>query len=89
MRTGIFGRNENELEEIDTAGVEIHPTAGAEWIAKVDLDDFDLGFADSEKGDEIRDGRGPSPCQDSALALERQEVVVNMVRQVVFAHERQ
>ena len=37
------------LRKIDTAGVEIHPTAARERIAKVVLDDLGLEFADSEK----------------------------------------
>ncbi len=37
------------LRKIDTAGVEIHPTAARERIAKVVLDDLGLGFAHSEK----------------------------------------
>ena len=37
------------LRKIDTARVEIQPTAARERIAKVVLDDLGLGFAHSEK----------------------------------------
>ncbi len=55
---GIFGRTDKEIEEIDTAGVEIHPTAGREWSAKGVLDDLDLKLADSENNDAKLAGRG-------------------------------
>ena len=35
---GNFGRSENDSEEIDIAGVEIHPTAAGERIAKLVFD---------------------------------------------------
>ena len=37
------------LRKIDTAGVEIQPTAARERIAKVVLDDLGLGFATAKK----------------------------------------
>ena len=74
--------------KIDTASVEIHPTAARERIAKVVLDDLGRGFAHSEKTVKYS-GRGAISMALSALALERQKVIVDMVRQLVFAHQRQ
>jgi hypothetical protein len=53
MLASTFDRSANDFEEIDTAGVEIHPTAAGERIARVVLDDSGLGFADSDKSAEI------------------------------------
>ncbi len=46
---GIFGRSENDFEEIDIAGVEIHPTAAGERIAKLVFDGLGLQFGSGEQ----------------------------------------
>jgi len=48
-RVGIFGRSENDIEEIEIAGVEIHPTAAGERIAKLVFDGLGLQFGSGER----------------------------------------